>query len=463
MPRQLGRNTSRRLTFTLSLIFAFSLWGLSGLMSKLSHQNDGEHLSFLPPVQQDELSSSHDKQYGRAKNETDDREHQFTKAKAIYLSPHHRDSSVAKTTLSPQSRQEIKMMTSSYPEKDKTQLGEEDSHAELKNSKLELTTQPNLFHSSNKTTRIKKRLISTDKWDNHNATLFLPWSLPPESIHRRVVNSTTFMNELAELKRRANITIPWEQIKPREHNNNSSLHNLVNLPKPIFTLNLPKSGTTMMHMYMACGGIGSVHTGNQAWGRIGTCMLNNFLKNAPPVQGCRHTYSINRKGKRVRNEGTVEHYSDIGLAPKSSSENSCFYSTLNEGGLEAIASAYPNATLLLLRRNPSIWVRSLRKHESYSKLGSLLQRWTKHCGFPGSLEDGNTFQNWVNFYESHTEKVRQFVKSHLHLTYIEAELEDENLPSYLEFYTGIKASCVKDYRPTDADVVVGKRKHRQFS
>jgi len=56
-------------------------------------------------------------------------------------------------------------------------------------------------------------------------------------------------------------------------------------------------------------------------------------------------------------------------------------------------------------------------------------------------------QYWIDFYEAHTQKVREFALKHLSLTYVELELENDKMAEQLELYTGVKQSCVQVCHP----------------
>mmetsp|Transcript_20612 Transcript_20612/g.36620 ORF Transcript_20612/g.36620 Transcript_20612/m.36620 type:complete len:218 (-) Transcript_20612:79-732(-) len=147
----------------------------------------------------------------------------------------------------------------------------------------------------------------------------------------------------------------------------------------------------------------------------------------------------------------IDFISDIGIQGPP-----CYYASVHDGGLENIAKYYPNATILLVTRNATSW------HRSIAKWGSLIHRLKKYCGFDGGLHDGDTMEYWnnmytslprskeeywVNFYQAHTQKIREFAMKHLSMTYVEVELENEKLGEILERYTSVSASCVMDCHP----------------
>lgn len=260
----------------------------------------------------------------------------------------------------------------------------------------------------------------------------LPWSLPEPSplLH---LSTAEFMQKYVAAKRNMNFSLPWEQSQNDYH--------ATKLPLPIISLNFPKSATLTMRQYFKCGGVTSVHTSTQQ-GRIGICMMENMFADNPPLQHCDTSYNKEGKTKKI---GFV---SDIGLQGPP-----CFYSSIHDGGLEAIAKHYPSATILLVIRNSTSW------HNSIKKWGVLLHRWKTVCKFDGSYhgeqvqywndmhEAENKADYWSNFYNAHTQKIREFAMKHLSLTYVEVQLEDPKMGEMLEYYTGIPSSCVMDCHP----------------
>lgn len=259
----------------------------------------------------------------------------------------------------------------------------------------------------------------------------LPWSLPEPS-ELTDLSSAEFMEKYISMKRKHSISLPWET--------STDDYGATKLPLPIISLNFPKSATLTMRQFFKCGGVTSIHTSSQQ-GRLGICMMENMLADNPPMQNCD---THRRQGKTDK----IGFISDIGLQGPP-----CFYSSLHDGGLEGIAKHYPDSTILLVTRNSTSW------HKSIKKWGTLLNRWKRVCGFDGSLH-GEQVQYWndlykseskenywAQFYNSHTQKIREFVLKHKSLTYVEVELEDPKMGDLLEYYTGIPSTCVMDCHP----------------
>eukprot|EP00573_Skeletonema_grethae_P006258 CAMPEP_0201709990 /NCGR_PEP_ID=MMETSP0578-20130828/58393_1 /ASSEMBLY_ACC=CAM_ASM_000663 /TAXON_ID=267565 /ORGANISM="Skeletonema grethea, Strain CCMP 1804" /LENGTH=398 /DNA_ID=CAMNT_0048198993 /DNA_START=22 /DNA_END=1215 /DNA_ORIENTATION=+ len=285
----------------------------------------------------------------------------------------------------------------------------------------------------------KKKVKALPRYHDSNYTKDnfepLPWSLPKPS-PTRYQTSEEFMADYIALKRKHNIPLPWEQEKYREDK--------VTLPRPIIGLNFPKSATLTMTDYFSCGGITSIHTTTQD-GRIGICMMENHLADKPPMEGCN-----THKNKKEKTEPKpIEVIFDIGLQGPP-----CYYASVHDGGLENIAKHYPEGTIMLVTRNATKWFKS------FEGWGEILKQWKKSCGFDGSLDgegmeywsnsyrsSRNKKQYWIDFYEAHTQKIREFALQHLSLTYVEVELENEKMAEQLEQYTGVKQACVQVCHP----------------
>lgn len=158
--------------------------------------------------------------------------------------------------------------------------------------------------------------------------------------------------------------------------------------------------------------------------------------------------------------------------------HSCFDPSVH--GLDAIYASYPNATILLTVRNTDDWIQSLQAFLFPNNNGDLLS-YLQRCKnlWPTQLiqrqhqeehqqqelmvgpntnnsttmnESNRTHQQEQqqqllttrdirNFYEWHTQHVRDFAAAHPSLTYIEVKLEDETTASVLQERVGISASC----------------------
>ena len=281
-----------------------------------------------------------------------------------------------------------------------------------------------------------KKVIKKNKVTVDNSPP-LSWSLPKVPAVQK--SSKEFMDELATLKQKHNIPLPWEE--PFDDGE-------LKLPTPIFILNLPKSGTQTLTEFFKCGDLPSSHT-YVGLVRTGDCLRNNYLADSAnstsdeasevdPLLGCdkiERKYHIARTHPDFGKNVSVLTYSDIGTV----FPGRCFYSSVNDGGLDHLYKHYPNATIMLLTREVNSWYKSISKWNQ----GRILTKWQNRCGFHGSIGDGSK-EDWIDFYHAHTEKIRNFVKGHLSMTYVEMELEDASM---IEHYTGIDLECFQHCLP----------------
>ena len=296
----------------------------------------------------------------------------------------------------------------------------------------------------------------------------LPWSLPQYDVNSSSMKSSSeFMKEFIDLKQSNGIELPWMKAKKtftltrKIHGKTESIR--YDLPTPIIVLNLPKSGTTTLNEYFLCGGVESTHTFTEYTydtlprdreTRIGDCLRNNYFADSTsrpvaPLNKCARRRRLQQFGGGYANYLA---YSDIGTT----GPGLCYYSTIHNGGLEHIAKYYPNATLILLTRNTTDWYKSIAK---WSK-GRILSNWVDKCGF-GSANSKKNETYWRDFYDAHTQKIRNFVLDHLSLNYIEIQLESNTNSSTsqsLEYYTGINSSCFLKCKPGGNDPCNKKQK-----
>ena len=296
----------------------------------------------------------------------------------------------------------------------------------------------------------------------------LSWSLPQLDTNSSIKSSSEFMKEIIDLKERNGIELPWMKAKKtftltrKIQGKTESIR--YDLPTPIIVLNLPKSGTTTLNEYFMCGGVESTHTFTEYTydtsnlprdreTRIGDCLRNNYFADsaslseasgtAPPFDKC----TKRRRLKQFGGGGYVNYlaFSDIGTT----GPGLCYYPTIHNGGLEHIEKYYPNATLILLTRNTTDWYKSIAK---WSK-GRILSNWVDKCQF-GSANSKKNETHWREFYDAHTQKIRNFVLDHPSLNYIEIQLESSTNSSTsqsLEYYTGIHSSCFLKCKPGGKD------------
>ena len=202
---------------------------------------------------------------------------------------------------------------------------------------------------------------------------------------------------------------------------------------PIFNLGLPKSATSTAHEYLNCG-LGALEGGHQ-WivpnsNRDGTtevtvahCMRQNLQQGRPIVEGC----------------GDTLHFSDVGVMRT----DGCFYPSMDDKWMEAMYRDHPYGTIMNVVRDATAW------YQSALKWNNLTTRWSKNCGALGGNDSalgfplGNaTEAEWVDFYNQHTQRVRNFATKHPSMTYVEVSLEnEEQRQQVLQDSFGISTFC----------------------
>jgi hypothetical protein len=149
----------------------------------------------------------------------------------------------------------------------------------------------------------------------------------------------------------------------------------------------------------------------------GDCISQNLASGRPAFDRC----------------GGYDIWSDLGVAK----DDRCFYPSLH--AMDAIYQNYPNATILMVVRDTDSWVNSMTNWRE----GKLKKRLSTcpSVGFP--LEE----DNFAEFYDWHTEMIRNFTREHPSLTYIEVKLESNETADILEERIGIPAFCWRHCLP----------------
>jgi hypothetical protein len=197
---------------------------------------------------------------------------------------------------------------------------------------------------------------------------------------------------------------------------------------PIFVASLPKSGTTSVFQYFNCGG----HPASHQWVKYnetsneqsGKCIRRNVQNNRPPFQNC----------------GSSDIFTDTGFAVYLSGgklpdiPTDCYYPSIQ--ALDAIYKYYPESTIINVVRDAARWLESM---QSWGQ-GSLLKRWML-CDAPGLPQWHATKEDFIGFYQWHTQQIRDFAATHPTLVYIEVMLESSNAGRIMEEAIGIPSRC----------------------
>lgn len=203
------------------------------------------------------------------------------------------------------------------------------------------------------------------------------------------------------------------------------------LPYPIFLASFSKSGTTSTYSAFSCylgpEYVAHRHTTDRRKGGypelIGRCIEQNIEAGVPPFDGC----GVNRNNETQTVVWTDTAY--IG-GPKG-----CY--NPNIAAMDAIWEAYPHATLLLVRRNATKWFRSAN-----TRRANFVPKWQNEACI--DMPNSQNETEWVQFYEQHTQKVRDFAaKRKGQMTYVEVELESPDTGRILNEQLGLPESCWK--------------------
>ena len=223
-----------------------------------------------------------------------------------------------------------------------------------------------------------------------------------------------------------------------EQKQHVTLHNNITSANPVFVLSLPHSGSLTMDRYFKCAGLDEDTLGRR-WTKkhrdepvqrrvqLGTCMDRNVRKqNEDPLFGCgdyRVWMELESSPRRSPKKGTRQ----------------CFFPTLRPDVLGQLFRRYPQATVINVRKDPEEWYASLPT--------TLKERWYKWCneGHDNVFPPANaTKAEWMQVYEQYHSTLRETIRAHLSVTYIEIVLDDHHdvsTATELEERLGVRKSC----------------------
>jgi Sulfotransferase domain len=332
-----------------------------------------------------------------------------------------------------------------------------------------VTTQSSSAHELNKSgVAYYSTLIADDPLTSpilKNTTEFLHFQNPNPARIQRSMNNSSDVGSVKHQRRNKNYTIPINfkvvsnvakldratrkarrenQFNPGLGLNHQPIPLHVNLP--VFIASLPKAGTTSIWQYFNCGGYSGSHQYvkiNDTYSELSAdCIRRNVQTNRPTFENC-GSYSVyadtglalivpptskrGRKSKRYARMVVGTTYDKL--------EIDCYYPSIQ--ALDSIYQHYPNATIILVRRNSTNWYHSMKNWGN----GSLFQRWT-HCNIPNfPTVNATTEHDFVQFYDWHDQNVRNFALRHPSITYVEISLESSDTGSILEQTIGIPKTC----------------------
>lgn len=249
------------------------------------------------------------------------------------------------------------------------------------------------------------------------------------------------------------------------HHPSSSFSSLFTPERPLFVLGLPESsGSSALKRYFQCAAtdeqqqndfVGQYWTSTKltittAKGKIktnpqrieiGTCMKNNLDKAEAEAEKAAKSNNTIVSVDPLKGCGNYSIWLDMDVTRF---DNKCYVPSLAQNGLNSLATQYPNATILLVKRNPLDWYNTTLSYD-------IRQYWSLMCNqpwhFPITFPNPNSTQKeWVHFYQWHYHHVKSFVQAHPTLQYIEIDLDDDNVNvtgQTLQQQLGIPSTCWK--------------------
>ena len=195
------------------------------------------------------------------------------------------------------------------------------------------------------------------------------------------------------------------------------------LKLPVINLGLPKSGSTSLRDFFACGNLTASHFKCNG-SPCGMCVDQNLQAGRPALHGC-GDYHV----------WAQLDWAPIGLPIKP--KKRCFFPQLS--ALKELHEQYPEATFVLPTRPPRHWIASVGnwQHDDYNMREVLAA-----CNLPG-LPPGRkpSDTELASFYVHHSRTVRTFVANHPSHTLIEFDLEEPGAAQKLALASGVPATC----------------------
>ena len=152
----------------------------------------------------------------------------------------------------------------------------------------------------------------------------------------------------------------------------------------------------------------------------GNCLRDNILEEQSPLAGC----------------GDFQVWAQMDGPWR---DGQCFLPQL--WALNRIHDAYPNATFLLPTRSPDQWVKAMSQGNGTEWLGPL-RGYFRSCNLPTcGPACVNSDGQFANFYEEHSETIRNFAMKYPSHKLIEIDAEDDGAGAKLAAATGLDATC----------------------
>ena len=192
---------------------------------------------------------------------------------------------------------------------------------------------------------------------------------------------------------------------------------------PVIGVGLPKSGTTSVFDFFACGGLNASHWKCGSSGFCGRCMHDNLVQGRPLLEGC----------------GDYDVFAEINITPQDNAlhhVDDCYFPQVSN--LTELYDAAPNATWVLTVRPTANWVASVGEWPGHGV--GLREKLLMGCGLPGvtTADDAEL----SSFYDNHNAAVRAFAASRPSLTFVEVAVEEAGAPAAMHAaFAAVPESC----------------------
>ncbi|CAB9513884.1 expressed unknown protein [Seminavis robusta] len=246
-------------------------------------------------------------------------------------------------------------------------------------------------------------------------------------------------------------------------NKKVTLSDSITPESPVFVFSLPNNGGVSIQRYFQCAGLDEESLGRRYTKRdlyateyykrrpIGKCIRHNTrmadaddLSSFDPLENC--------GGYRVWTE--IDYISKSTPREMQEHGRQCYFPTLRYNVVDKLLTAYPNATVINVIRDPSDWYETLSSEER--------ERWFRWCNLKASRfpfpEPNAPKEEWTRFYVTVNSSLRKHMRHmYPHVKFLEIDLEvnTRGTAGMLNEHLGIPETCWmdhavrKDRRPRD--------------
>jgi len=202
---------------------------------------------------------------------------------------------------------------------------------------------------------------------------------------------------------------------------------------PLFVLSLPNSGSLALYRYFRCAGLSVEEIGKYFTNR----REGTKIRDLETIGSCIHQNQQQKKQSLLAGCGNFKVWLDMHVTRKSL----CHFLAMTDDGLEILASSYPNATILQVKRNPQEWYKTL-SYDSIQRWRDLCQSSHPSVTFP-YFNSGQ--EEWFEFYNQYLERIQTFIRRHPGLLYVEISLDQARESALtLQKHLGVDPQCWYD-------------------